>query len=66
MSPSPIGLARMFGYNKSKKCSKSPSKCAPGVTEQMCLSKKYAPHCIYAYGKRNFCRKRTNKRKKNV
>ncbi len=66
MSPSPIGLARLFGTTKRKRCasSKSPSRCAPGVSEQMCLSKKYSPYCTYVYGKRPFCRKRTNKRRK--
>jgi hypothetical protein len=68
MSPSPIGLARLFGSTKkNKRCPKkrrTPTRCAPGVSEAMCLSAAYAPHCTYAYGKRSFCRRRTNKRKK--
>jgi len=43
---------------------KSPNRCAPGVSENMCLSAAYLPHCSYVYGKKNYCRKRTNKRRR--
>jgi hypothetical protein len=45
---------------------RSPNRCAPGVSEAMCLSAAYAPHCQYIYtrDKRDYCRKRTNKRRR--
>ncbi len=42
---------------------KSPSKCAPKVPHNRCVSSELLPHCSWVYGKREYCRKRTNKRR---
>ncbi len=48
-----------------KNSRRTPSKCAPKVSRAKCLNNELGPHCQWIYGaKREYCRKRTNKRRK--